>query len=128
MVPYRSRTIGLDWFETQVTAGGALPTLDVVVAPISGLVKLLPDDATWGGLYLRLGPQLGYSFPQSDAASRYFRFGGHVGVGYELDVASNVALRVLDARFVGEATGNRADPDGRRFDLGVLLSSGIVFK
>lgn len=127
-VPYRSRTIGIDVFETQVTAGGELPTLDVVVAPVSGLVKLVPDDTVWGGLYLRVGPQVGYSFPRSDEAHRYFRFGGHAGIGYELDVASNVALRLLDARFVAEATGNRADREGHRFDLGVLLTTGIVFK
>jgi hypothetical protein len=128
LIPYRTRTIGLDILETQVTAGGELPTLDVVVSPVSGLVKLVPDDTVWGGLYLRVGPQLGYSFARSDDAHRYFRFGGHVGIGYELDIASNVALRILDARFVGEATGNRADREGHRFDLGVLLSTGIVFK
>ena len=72
--------------------------------------------------------QVGYSFARSDDAYRYFRFGGHVGIGYELDISSNLAIRVLDARFIGEATGNRADREGHRFDLGVLLSGGIVFK
>lgn len=88
----------------------------------------MPDDHLWGGPYVRLGVQGGYSFPEDATAHRFFRFGAHAGVGYELNLGASVALRLLDVRFVGEATGNEVDRLGQRFDLSVSFSSGIVFK
>jgi hypothetical protein len=127
-IPVRTRSIGLDILETQITSGGTRPTLDVVVSPFSGMINLWPDDTLWGRPYVRVGMQLGYSFPERDDVHRFFRFGGHIGLGYEWDVAEGVALRLLDVRFVGEATGNEVDRLGRRFDLGVMFSSGVTFK
>lgn len=49
-------------------------------------------------------------------------------LGIPATSSSSVALRVLDARLVGEATGHVVDRLDQRFDFGVLLSSGVIFK
>ena len=126
-LPVRLKNVGFDVLETQLTAGGTVPTFDVVVSPVSGVVPFA-SEGLWQHAYLRFGVQAGYSWPTTTVGSKFFRGGGHAGVGYEWDVAQGVALRLFDLRFVSEVTGNDADRLGHAYDLGVTLSSGVVFK
>ena len=102
-------------------------SFDVVVSPVSGVVPFA-SEGLWQHAYLRFGVQAGYSWPTTTVGSKFFRGGGHAGIGYEWDVAQGVALRLFDLRFVSEVTGNDADRLGHAYDLGVTLSSGLVFK
>ena len=126
-LPVRLKNVGFDFLETQLTAGGTIPTFDVVVSPVSGLVPLA-SDGLWQHAYLRLGVQAGYSWPTTAVGHELVRGGGHAGIGYEWDVAPGLALRLVDLRFVGEVTGNDADRLGHAYDLGVMFSSGLVLK
>ena len=125
-IPYRQANVGFDFVETQVTAGGKRPTVDVIVAPVSALF-LFGGDAPWSHFYVRLGLQAGYSWSTRADGNDFFRFGGHAGIGYERDFGS-VTLRLADVRISGEVTGADADRIGNRYDLGITLSSGIIFR
>jgi hypothetical protein len=126
----RGEDVGFD-LELDVLGGGTVPTLDFLL-PISIVVPLGNTDDLFTGPYLRFGPDFGYSATLDVASDGFFRLGGHFGGGYGIDLADGVALRLLDVRFYADGRGDKTPVDsdrvGDKIDLGLLFTSGVIFK
>ncbi|MDB4995088.1 MAG: hypothetical protein JWM74_2520 [Myxococcaceae bacterium] len=116
--------------ELAVLGGGTIPTLDFML-PFSVIVPLGNRDL-WTGPYIRVGPQFGYSATLGVPSDGFFRLGGHLGFGWDVDLSSSLALRLLDVRFYAEGRGDKTPIDtdrlGNRFDLGFWVATGLTFK
>jgi hypothetical protein len=117
--------------EVVVLAGGTLPTLDVLLRPTL-VVPLAGTTPYFDQLSLKIGSTIvGGSIPLEGSTS-YLRFGGSVGVGYDVAISDSIDWRVLDASFYAEVRygsdrGAYMDRRGDDWDIGLMVSTGFLF-
>ena len=117
--------------ELVVLGGGTLPTLDILLRPTL-VVPLAGRTPYFDQLSLKIGSTVvGGSIPLEGSAS-YVRFGGSIGLGYDVALSDSLDWRVLDASFyaevrVGSHRGAYMDRLGDSWDLGLSLSTGFLF-
>jgi hypothetical protein len=122
--------VGFD-LDFVVLGGGTLPTLDLLLRPTL-VVPLAGRTPYFDQLSLKIGSTIvGGSIPL-EGSKGYVRFGGSVGLGYDVSLSDWVNWRVLDASFYAEVrVGTRRaaymDRLGNSWDLGLMLSTGILF-
>jgi hypothetical protein len=117
--------------ELVVLAGGTLPTLDILLRPTL-VVPLAGRTPYFDQLSLKIGStMIGGSVPLEGSTS-YLRFGGSVGLGYDVALSDSLDWQVLEASFYGEVRvgsdhGAYMDRLGDDWDLGLMLSTGVLF-
>jgi hypothetical protein len=114
-----------------VLGGGTLPTLDLLLRPTL-VVPLAGRTPYFDQLSLKIGSTIvGGSIPLEGSVS-YVRFGGSIGLGYDVALSDSLDWRVLDTSFYAEVRvgSHRAaymDHLGNSWDLGLMLLSGLLF-
>jgi hypothetical protein len=117
--------------EIDVLAGGSLPTIDILFRPTL-VVPLAGTTPYFDQLSLKIGSTLvGGSVPLEGSTS-YLRFGGSVGLGYDVALSDSIDWRVLDASFYAEVRsgsdrGAYMDRLQDNWDIGLMLSTGFLF-
>jgi hypothetical protein len=126
-VSFRFETFTFE-METQLLYGGATHAFDWTF-PMSFLIPLDDRRSLYEGPYLRFGGSpVGATFAHQEDGGSFVRFGLFAGGGYELDVSSALTWRVFDARLsLDLGTKGAMDRDGRWWDPGLQLGTGIVF-
>ena len=88
-----------------------------------------PRGRRFSGLVLMTGPEFRFGYPKAVDA-QIFHLGSHIGAGYELPIGASASWRIVDARFYGAIRTDSVpvadDPDGRRYDIGFLVTTGFV--
>jgi hypothetical protein len=91
------------------------------------------DSAIYTGFYLRLGPEMRFSFGGTNDPTRgqIFHLGVQAGVGYEVAVSQDISIRIMDVRAVAAWRGADVPPPdddfGHDHEYGLLFASGITF-
>ncbi len=117
--------------ELVVLGGGTLPTLDILLRPTL-VVPLAGRTPYFDQLSLKIGSTVvGGSIPL-EGSTGYVRFGGSIGLGYDVALSDSLDWRVLDASFyaevrVGSHGAAYMDRLGDSWDLGLSLSTGFLF-
>jgi hypothetical protein len=113
--------------ESQLLYGGVTHAFDWTF-PMSFLIPLANERSLFEGPYLRFGGSpVGATFAHQRDGGSFVRFGLFAGGGYELDVASWLTWRVVDARLSFDMGTRRAmDDRGHWVDLGLQIGSGLV--
>jgi len=123
--------------DTLVLRGGTETMTDIAFVP-SFLLRLSADDDpdVYTGFYARIGPEFRFSWADDTPAGatvdgQIFHIGAQVGIGYEMQIAGDVSLRILDVRAFGAWRTDRIPPPDDRFghwsEYGLLFASGITF-
>jgi hypothetical protein len=121
-LPGHALSLDLD---LQVLGGGTLPGIDIVPA-ISVVVPLSDGDA-----YDRWNIRIGIPFPGAWVSTRdrdtgiVFRL-PQVGIGYDVQVSSTVALRLLDVRAQLELRTKDVDTKGHWFEPAIQVGMGLL--
>ena len=122
--------VGFD-LDFVVLGGGTVPTLDLLLRPTL-VVPLAGSTPYFDQLSLKIGSTVvGGSIPLQGDTS-YLRFGGSIGLGYDVSLSDSVNWRVVDASFYGEVRVGPRRPaymDRLRnsWDLGLMISTGFLF-
>jgi len=113
--------------ESQLLYGGVTHAFDWTF-PMSFLIPLANEHSLFEGPYLRFGGSpVGATFAHQRDGGSFVRFGLFAGGGYELDVASWLTWRVVDARLSFDMGTRRAmDDRGHWVDLGLQIGTGLV--
>ncbi len=120
--------------EAMMLYGGTTSLVDISIVP-SMILRFGADDdpAIYTGFYARLGPEFRWSFATPSDATRgqIFHLGVQAGVGYEVAVAPDVSIRILDVRAVAAWRAAEVPPPddnfGHEHEYGLLFASGITF-
>lgn len=120
--------------ETMFLYGGTVPMADISFVP-SMILRFGADDdpAIYTGFYARLGPEFRFSFASNGDRLRgqIFHLGVQAGVGYEIAVARDLSVRILDVRAFGAWRAADVPPPDDNFghdsEYGLLFASGITF-
>jgi hypothetical protein len=116
--------------DLDVLAGGTMPSIDILLRPTL-VVPLAGNGPYFDQLSLKIGvTMVGGSIPLEGSMS-YLRFGGSVGLGYDVALNDSLDWRVVDASFYAEAKAGadeaHVDRLGDAWDLGLMVVTGFLF-
>lgn len=122
--------LGFD-FELVVLGGGTVTSVDVLLRPVL-VIPLAGAGPYFDKLGLRIGATMVGMSIATQGGKPYFRFGGSVGLAYEVSLSRSLAFRILEASFYVEGrlgTRKSAYMDNFQYDadLGLMLSTALVF-
>jgi hypothetical protein len=108
--------------------GGNVPSGEFGIL-MDVILRIGPRKHGFSGFVLLTGPEIRFGYPEA-VEGQIFHLGSHIGAGYELPLGDYFSWRIADARFFGgirtDSVPVADDPDGRRWDMGVLLTTGFI--